>query len=51
MSAVVVVAVVMAVCVGLVAHRTQQIRQDPRYASVFQLGGVITGDGDFRPFP
>jgi membrane associated rhomboid family serine protease len=50
-SAVVVVAVVMAVCVGLVAHRTQQIRQDPRYASVFQLGGVITGDGDFRPFP
>jgi membrane associated rhomboid family serine protease len=50
-AAVAVVAVVCAVSVGLTTQRTQQIRQDPGYASVFQLGGRITGDGDFRPFP
>ena len=50
-AAVAVVLVVSALSVGLVVHRSQQIRQDPQFASVFQLGGGFTGDGDFRPFP
>jgi membrane associated rhomboid family serine protease len=50
-AAVAVVVVVSAVSVGVVAHRTQQIREAPEYASVFQLGGGISGESDFRPFP
>ena len=43
------VVMVLGLCVGLVAYRTQQIRQDPTYGSVFQLGGTFPDAGDFQP--
>jgi membrane associated rhomboid family serine protease len=43
------VVLVLAACVGLVAYRTHQIREDPTYGSVFQLGGTFPDGGDFRP--
>jgi membrane associated rhomboid family serine protease len=46
---VVAVVVVLTSSIGLVVHRTQQIRQDPAYSSVFQLGGTFPDAGDFRP--
>jgi len=46
---VVAVVVLLAGCLGLVAHRTQQIRDDPTYGSVFQLGGTFPDAGNFRP--
>jgi membrane associated rhomboid family serine protease len=50
-ASVLVVAVVVAVCVGLVSHRTQEIRNIPSNAVVFQLGGSFPAGRDFRPFP
>jgi membrane associated rhomboid family serine protease len=47
-----VLVVVAVVCVGLVAQRSEQIRQNPRYASIFTLGGGVSGnDEQYRPFP
>jgi membrane associated rhomboid family serine protease len=46
---IVAVAVMLFACVGLVAQRTTQIRQDPTYGSVFQVGGTFPNPGDYRP--
>jgi len=46
---IVTVVVVLAVCAGLVIYRTSQIRQDPAYSSVFQVGGTFPDPGDYRP--
>ena len=45
------VALVAVVCVGLVAERGASIRQDPRYASLFSLGGGVSDDTAYNPFP
>ncbi len=44
-----VVVLVLGACIGLVTYRTNQIREDPTYGSVFQLGGTFPDGGDFRP--
>jgi membrane associated rhomboid family serine protease len=43
------VVAIVALSLGAVVHRTQQIREDPLYVSVFQLGGTFPDAGDFRP--
>jgi membrane associated rhomboid family serine protease len=45
------VAVLVAGSVGLIGYRTQQIKGNPRYAIIFQLGGGFPAPPDERPFP
>ncbi len=49
-TAVVVSLALVGLCTGLVLWRTQQIREDPRYAPLFTSGFEIPPQ-DFRPFP
>ena len=50
-GSIVVVVAVTALCVGLVVVRTNQIKTDPAYASVFELGGGIGTYPDIQVFP
>jgi len=43
------VVLVVGLCVGLVAHRTHKIRNDPTYVSVFQSGGSFPNGPNLQP--
>jgi len=49
MVSIVTVVALLAVCAALVTYRTSQIRQDPTFGSVFQIGGTFPDPGDYRP--